>query len=145
MRLFEWIHDEKFYLRKLIKFYKDMGLLAKALPPVFEDGAWGLHVADDEQWESDYQQQHHTGMFMYFFPDYNRCGNKDEDVNYTMHINSVVVSEEKRGSGLGSKIIEGMIKIFGDDLGEIELADFSNSTFWKKMEIKYPNIKWTFE
>jgi predicted GNAT family acetyltransferase len=74
-------------------------------------------------------------MFFYFF---------ETDDQYLIHINTIVIEKSKRGTGLAGKMIDGLIKIMGDDIYAIRLCPEAPE-FWNYMKKKYSHIKWIFE
>jgi hypothetical protein len=135
MHLFEWVHDSNHYIKKLAYYYESLGFFTRILPPQPDPA---LDIADNEDFDYDWQHPDHSGMFLYIYPNYN------EDVRFTVHINSIVIAKNRQGTGLAGKMVDGLVKIMGYDLESIEFSDYSKG-FWKKMEEKYPKIKFVFE
>jgi len=138
IKLFEFIYDSDHYIRELKEFYESLGLKVKVIKQ--ENMAPALDVADNSKFEYNWQSDKNTGMFFYFFDE--QIG---DEVKYSVHINSIVIAKRNRGTGLASKMIRGLVDIFGEDLREITLDDMSNSDFWKFMEKKHNHINWVIE
>ena len=136
------LKEDVYYLIRLEKLYKDLGLNVHTIE---EDSSAPscVFVSDCEEFEIDWHRDDHTGMFFYFYPLY-KAADSEDNLKFLVHINSIVIKKEDRGTGLATKMIDGMIKVFGKDLGFIELSDFSKG-FWNKFSQKYPDIEWKIE
>jgi hypothetical protein len=132
-KLFESILSKDKLIGKLTRYYEGLGLYVDC--KAYGDDVV-LNVADNPDLEHYYGDDSHTGMFIAFQP--------FED-GWRANWNTVSVKKEDRGRGLGGKLIDGFVNVFGPSLVEVVGDDMSGTKIWDHYEKKYPHIKWNIK
>jgi hypothetical protein len=114
-------------IHKLSQEYEKLGLFTNTAESHNETA---LDVSDTEDFEYYWKDNHHTGMFIRF------TGPN------SAHVNTIVIAARDRGKGLAEKLIRLLIDTC--DIDSLEIADYSDG-FWKHIETKFPDVKFTYE
>lgn len=131
-------HDNEYYIRKIVDYFESLDLKVE-IEPESEYNPIGIIVSDDENMSLDWQSGKITSLYFYFYPIFNA---KINDYKYLLYINSIGIKKEDRGNGIASKLIGGLIEIFGSDLGLIGLDDLNKSGIWQHLAKKFSQVRW---
>ena len=136
------LQSNEFYANRLRKYYENMGFQVE-IENDDEFSPVGVFVSNSPDMSCDWQNDKITSFYFYFYPKYNRA-KSEEDLKFMVHLSSMGVRVEDRGKKIASKFIEGIIRIFGYDLGYIELDDLSGTDIWRYFANKYDHVEWKF-
>ena len=140
------LKDTHFYAKRLKIFYESLGFFVE-IEDEDDNSDWApiaMMISDDPELECDWKNGEITSFYFWFYPQYKRA-QKEEDVKMLVNMSSMGIKKADRGKGLASKMVDGMIKIFGDDLGYIEADDLNRSGIWQYIASKYPHIEWNIK